>query len=54
MSAYHLISTEVLTLPIIQDIISEQKQLKLSDEAKTRIRDCRLYLDEKLKKQFMV
>ncbi len=49
MSLVHYISNEVLELVTVQSIVSEQKQLKLSDDAKARINNCRNYLDEKLK-----
>ncbi len=45
----HYISNQVLELTTIQSIITEQKQLQLSDEAVTRVTNCRKYLDEKLK-----
>ena len=49
MNSTHYISSEVLELSTIQDIITQQKKLQLSDEAKERIINCRTYLDEKLK-----
>ena len=49
MNSTHYISSEVLELSTIQDIITQQKKLQLSDEAKARIINCRTYLDEKLK-----
>ena len=49
MNSTHYISSEVLELSTIQDIITQQKTLQLSDEAKERIINCRIYLDDKLK-----
>ena len=51
MDRIHFISSKVLDLTTIQDIISEQKTLQLSDEAIKKIADCRTYLDHKLKEQ---
>lgn len=45
----HYISNQVLELTTIQSIVSEGKQLQLSEEAITRVTNCRNYLDEKLK-----
>ncbi|MBJ7429548.1 MAG: histidine ammonia-lyase [Bacteroidia bacterium] len=39
-----------MTIEEIQDIIANNKQIKLSDDAKARIVKCRTYLDEKLAK----
>ena len=50
MKNYHYITSEVLSLPLIKDLLSEQKPLKLSDEVKQKIVDCRHYLDDILKK----
>ncbi len=41
------INTQI-TIEEIQDIIANNKQIKLSDDAKARIVKCRTYLDEKL------
>lgn len=41
------ISTQI-SIEEIQDIIANNKQIKLSDDAKARIVKCRTYLDEKL------
>jgi histidine ammonia-lyase len=49
MNSIHYISTKVLDLATIQDIISEQKTLQLSKEVEKKIEDCRVYLDHKLK-----
>ena len=47
----HKISSKPLTLKIVHEIITENKQLELSSDATKRIRKCRDYLDEKVKKQ---
>jgi histidine ammonia-lyase len=48
MDNIHYISTEVLSLEIIQEIISQNKALELSDEAKINIQKCRDFLDTKM------
>src|SRR5690606_6242474 len=48
MDNTHYISTEVLTLEKISDIITHQKKLSLSEEAKINIQKCRDYLDRKM------
>lgn len=48
MEHSHYISSEVLTLETLQEIISEHKTLALSDEAKLNIQQCRDYLDQKM------
>ncbi|MBF6642062.1 histidine ammonia-lyase [Flavobacterium sp. J49] len=48
MEHSHYISTEVLTLETLQEIISEHKTLALSEEAKINIQQCRDYLDQKM------
>ena len=50
MSNIHYISSGVLELSIIQEIISLNKTLELSEEAKINILKCRAYLDEKMAK----
>jgi len=50
MNQVHYISTQTIDLSIIQDIISQNKKLKLSDEVIDKINNCRSYLDEKLDK----
>ena len=50
MKNYHYINSEVLTLPIIKDLLSEQNPLKLSEDVARKITDCRNYLDDILKK----
>lgn len=44
----HYISTEILSLENLKEIISKQKTLALSDEAKVNIQKCRDYLDAKM------
>ncbi|MFM2213430.1 MAG: Histidine ammonia-lyase [Bacteroidota bacterium] len=48
MENSHYISTDVLTLEALQEIISQQKTLALSEEAKLNIAKCRQYLDQKM------
>ena len=48
MENTHYISTEVLSLEQLQEIISQQKSLSLSEEAKVNIQKCRDYLDKKM------
>lgn len=48
MEYSHYISSEVLTLETLQEIISEHKTLALSEEAKVNIQQCRDYLDQKM------
>jgi histidine ammonia-lyase len=48
MEHSHYISTEVLTLETLQEIIAEHKTLALSEEAKLNIQQCRDYLDQKM------
>lgn len=51
MENTHYISSKVLSLDNLQTIISQNKLLALSDEAKSNIQKCRAYLDEKMAKQ---
>jgi histidine ammonia-lyase len=48
MENSHYISTEVLSLEALQEIISQHKALSLSEEAKINIQKCREYLDKKM------
>lgn len=48
MDNTHYISTDVLSLEILQEIISQNKSLELSEEAKINIQKCREYLDKKM------
>lgn len=50
MENTHYISSELLQLETLQEIISEHKSLALSDEAKLNIQKCREYLDKKMDK----
>jgi histidine ammonia-lyase len=48
MDNIHYISTEVLSLEALQEIISHHKKLSLSEEARINIEKCRTYLDAKM------
>ncbi len=48
MSNIHYISTDVLSLEAIQEIIYQHKTLELSEEARVNIQKCRDYLDAKM------
>jgi histidine ammonia-lyase len=48
MDNTHYISSDVLTLENLQEIISHNKALALSEEAKINIAKCREYLDKKM------
>ncbi len=48
MEHIHYISSEVLSLEMLQEIIEHHKTLELSDEAKVNIQKCREYLDKKM------
>lgn len=50
MDNHHYINSETLSLPLINNLILEQKSLKLSEDSKEKIIDCRKYLDDVLKK----
>lgn len=49
METVHYISSELLSLEIVNDIITQGKKLELSEEARANIEKCRNYLDEKMK-----
>ena len=51
MDNLHYISSEVLSLETLQEIISQDKKLALSDESIENIEKCRLYLDTKMASQ---
>ncbi|WP_281847864.1 histidine ammonia-lyase [Olleya namhaensis] len=51
MKTMHIISSTPLDLATIQSIILEQKQLELSEQSIVKIKECRAYLDEKLKSE---
>ena len=48
MDNTHYISSEVLQLETLQEIISQNKTITLSEEAKVNIQKCREYLDAKM------
>ena len=48
MDNSHYISSEVLQLETLQEIISQNKSIALSEEAKINIQKCREYLDNKM------
>jgi len=48
MENIHYISSDSLTFEAVQEIILYQKQIALSESAKTNILKCRAYLDEKM------
>ncbi|WP_396145764.1 histidine ammonia-lyase [Flavobacterium sp.] len=48
MDNLHYISSEVLSIETIQEIITQDKKLALSNEAKENILKCRSYLDSKI------
>lgn len=48
MENIHYISSEVLSLETLQEIIAYHKTLALSEEAKINIQKCREYLDKKM------
>lgn len=48
MDNTHYISSEVLQLETLQEIISQNKTIALSEEAKVNIQKCREYLDAKM------
>lgn len=51
MDHYHYISSDVLSLDTINQILIENKSLALSEEAKVNIQKCRDYLDKKMQSQ---
>ena len=48
MDNTHYISTELLTFEALQEIITFQKTIALSEEAKVNIQKCRDFLDKKM------
>ena len=48
MDNTHYISSEVLNIDVLQEILSHQKKLALSEEATVNIQKCREYLDKKI------
>jgi histidine ammonia-lyase len=51
MDNTHYISSEILSIETIQEIITQDKKLALSNESKEKIEKCRLYLDTKMASQ---
>ena len=51
METIHYISSDLLSLELVNDIINQGKKLELSEEARANIEKCRAYLDEKMKSQ---
>ena len=48
MNNTHYISTNLLSLEVLNEIIAHQKTIVLSEEAKKNIQNCRDYLDKKM------
>ena len=48
MDNFHYISSDVLSLETINEILSQQKLIALSEEAKANIQNCRDYLNKKM------
>ena len=46
MDKYHYISTNILDLKVVSDLMLTDKPLKLSEDTVTKIQNCRIYLDE--------
>lgn len=44
----HYISSDLLSLEIVNDILTHDKKLALSEEARANIENCRAYLDKKM------
>ena len=51
MSTTHFISSEILELSTVGDILFQNKKIELSKESIKKIEACRNYLDEKIKKE---
>ena len=49
MPATHSISSQTITLEVLNNILSGDIKIQLSAEAKGKIQLCRQYLDDKLK-----
>lgn len=47
-NSIHYITADILNFETIQEIVTEQKKIELSDEAKVNILKCREYLDKKM------
>ncbi|HRB70804.1 MAG TPA: histidine ammonia-lyase [Flavobacterium sp.] len=48
MDTIHYISSDVISLELLQEIISQNMKLELSEEARVNIEKCRAYLDAKM------
>ncbi len=48
MENYHYISSNVISIEDLQEIITQNKKLALSEEAQLNIQKCRTYLDNKM------
>ncbi|THF53205.1 histidine ammonia-lyase [Flavobacterium supellecticarium] len=48
MDTIHYISSDVISLELLQEIISQNRKLELSEEARVNIEKCRAYLDAKM------
>ncbi|MEM5564379.1 histidine ammonia-lyase [Psychroserpens sp. AS72] len=51
MSTTHIISSEILELSTVGDILFQNKKIELSEGSIEKIKACREYLDEKIKKE---
>lgn len=49
METIHYISSDLLSIELVNEIIIQDKKLALSEEARANIEKCRTYLDEKMK-----
>ena len=49
METIHYISSDLLSIEMINEIVFQGKQLALSEEAIVNIEKCRKYLDDKMK-----
>ncbi|WP_417352621.1 histidine ammonia-lyase [Flavobacterium alkalisoli] len=49
METIHYISSDLLSIEVVNEIITQGKKLELSEEARANIEKCRTYLDEKMK-----
>ncbi|MFL9843496.1 histidine ammonia-lyase [Flavobacterium rhizosphaerae] len=48
METIHYISSDILSLELVNEIITQNKKLALSEEARSNIEKCRNYLDKKM------
>lgn len=49
METIHYISSDLLSIEVVNEIITQGKKLELSEEGRLNIEKCRTYLDEKMK-----